>query len=69
MNKWKPGDTPCFMCETDWHNEDHNKIEDWMIGTYTYPECGDGCCWNRDACPECNGTGIDVGGLCTGGDL
>lgn len=61
MTKWKSGDTPCWMCEKDWYDEDEENIDEHYIGTYTYPECGDGCCWNRAVCEECGGTGKEVG--------
>lgn len=31
----------------------------FLIGTHRYQECGDGCCWNREECEECQGTGLE----------
>jgi hypothetical protein len=42
---------PCEWCFQDWEDNEDFK------GTVLYPECGDGCCWNRKTCEECGGTG------------
>ena len=44
----------CYGSTRGWDEDD----DGCLIGTVSYPECGDGCCWNRKECDECMGTGL-----------
>ena len=48
---------PCESCFSDWIGY-QPECPEW-IGTSYYQECGDGCCWNRGECEDCNGTGLE----------